>query len=104
MGKDEDWGTLKLLLLMASLIFAIPYWLFVTIFNNKLDFGTKLSYVLMSIPAAMLLFFVVFLDEMVGDAADESVADVDGIAVGGEHIVDVAVEVPLATPVDGAEA
>ena len=59
MGKDEDWGTLKLLLLMAGLILAIPYWLFVTIFNNKLDFGTKLSYVLMSIPAAMLLFFVV---------------------------------------------
>ena len=59
MKNEEKFGTLKLLLLMAGLIIAIPYWLFKTMFNNELDFGTRLSYVLMSIPAALLLFFVV---------------------------------------------
>ena len=59
MENEEKFGTLKLLLIMAGLIIAIPYWLFKTMFNNELDFGTRLSYVLMSIPAALLLFFVV---------------------------------------------
>ena len=59
MGNDEEWGTWKLLLLMAGLIISIPYWLFKTLFNNELDFGTRLSYFLMAIPSAMLLFFVV---------------------------------------------
>ena len=59
MEDEEKFGTLKLLLLMAGLIIAIPYWLFKTIFNTELDFGTRLSYVLMSIPSALLLFFVV---------------------------------------------
>ena len=59
MGNDEEWGTWKLLLLMAGLIISIPYWLFKTLFNKELDFGTRLSYFLMAIPSAMLLFFVV---------------------------------------------
>ena len=40
-------------------ILCIPYWLSKTIFNKDLDFGTRLSYVFLSLPSGLLLFEIV---------------------------------------------
>lgn len=58
--EDEDrFGTWKAILALAAIIFCIPYWLGKTIFNKDLDFGTRLSFVLLSLPSALLLFEII---------------------------------------------
>ena len=59
MEKEDKFGTLKAILTLAALIFCIPYWLCKTVFNKDLDFGTRLSFALLSLPSALLLFEIV---------------------------------------------
>ena len=60
MGNNEDkFGMLKTILALIGIIVCVPYWLCLTVFNTKLDFGTRLSYLLLSLPTALLLFEII---------------------------------------------
>ena len=67
MENEGRFGTLKAIWTLFVLfpavpywiivpIFDIPYWLLKTFFSNDLDWGTRLSFPVLSIPSALLLF------------------------------------------------